>query len=127
MVGARRSMAAGLVGRARTMSSLLANTVSPPRLEPVNTPRTVSKLLPIVSINEFGAVTVNGHGATHVHHTLGVVPAPATSAGSPASAVAPMLDPVAVREPDPVIGRRLTNRSFDGSDTYVNPFTKLPA
>src|SRR5262245_26783468 len=85
------------------LSSSLANGVSG-KPAPVKTPRTVLKLLPAVSMNAFGASTVNEHGAVHVHHTLGVAPLPGKpSLGSPASAVAPTFDPVAVSAPPPVI------------------------
>src|SRR5436309_8560758 len=83
-------------------SSLLSTTDSEPKLAPVKTPSTVSKLLPNVSKNEFGAGMANEHGAVHVHQALGV-PLPMTSKGSPGSAVNPTLEPVAVRAPAPVM------------------------
>ena len=92
----------------------------------MKTPRTVSKLLPTVSINEPGAVTVNEQGATQVHHTLGVPGVPMPSEGSPPSDVAKTTEPVAVSVPDPVIGSRLTNASLDGVVMYVKPFSDVP-
>src|ERR1051326_8680679 len=93
-------------------SSSLATRVSAPRLDPVNTPRTVSKLLPIVSMNEVGDVRLNEQGAVHVHHALGVDPEfERRSFGSPASDVNPAFDPVVVTAL-PVSVKRLAKLSF---------------
>src|SRR5262249_41821117 len=95
-------------------SSSAAKRLSVARFEPVKTPSTVSKLLPLVSIHEFGPVTLNEHGATHVHQTLlGAVPVPVPSDGSPASRVAPTFVPVAVSAPLPTIVWRFAKLSFE--------------
>ncbi len=101
--------------------SSLANSVSVAKLEPVKTARTVSKLLPIVSMNELGALTGNEHDAVHVHHTPGVR-MPTASRGSPVSDVAPAFDPVAVNTPCPLSVNRLAKLSFVGRAMYVNAF-----
>src|SRR5207249_3762151 len=91
--------------------SSLANRVSAPRLDPVNTPTTVSKLDPIVSMNEEGCVTVNVQGAVQVHHALGVAPLPEIRSSGSTSEVNPKLNPVAVMLfPESVI--RLAKLSF---------------
>src|SRR5688572_20770654 len=90
-------------------SSSLANGASEARLVPVKTPSTVSKLLPAVLMKEFGEVTLNEHVAVHVHQTLGVPPpAPSRSEGSLLCAVAPALEPTAIIEPVPTIGKRFS-------------------
>src|SRR5882762_9280972 len=96
--------------------SSLANLTNVPNVEPVNTPSTVSKSLPIVSRNDVGDATLNEHGAVHVHQTLGVpLPVLMRSEGSPPSAVPPMLYPDNVSVvPDPVTGVLLTKSSFGG-------------
>src|SRR5437660_4887810 len=58
--------------------------------EPVKTPRIVSKLLPAVEM-----VTLPEEGAVQVHQTEAPPTLPAME-GSPASLVAPTLDPVTV-------------------------------
>src|SRR5262245_38059345 len=96
-------------------SSSLANGKSDARLEPVKTPSTGSKLLPVVLMNDVGDAALNEHVAVHVHQTLGVpTPTPSRSEGSPVSAVAPTLEPDAMMEPAPMIANRFSKLSFDG-------------
>ncbi|PYS27714.1 MAG: hypothetical protein DMG11_15495, partial [Acidobacteria bacterium] len=84
-----------LVRKLPLESSSAANSDSLSKLGPVKTPSTVSKLLPMVSMNDVGCVTVNEQGAVHVHQALGVpLPLLMPSEGSPGSTVKPTLDPV---------------------------------
>src|SRR2546422_920420 len=86
-----------LVRKLPLESSSAANSGSLSKLGPVKTPSTVSKLLPMVSMNDVGCVTVNEQGAVHVHQALGVpLPLLMPSEGSPGSTVKPTLDPVVV-------------------------------
>src|SRR5262249_13772730 len=106
----------------------LATGASAASVEPVKSARMVSKSLPIVSTNDDGSVTLNEQGGVHVHHALGVVAAPATSAGSPASAVNPAVDAVAVTVV-PDSAKRLANASLVAADAVKvsGPPRKTPA
>src|SRR5438128_1302046 len=95
-------------------SSSTATNCKPVRLDPVNRASTVSKLLPIVSMKDVGWVTLNVHGAVHVHQALGPVPWSLRSKGSFSSVVYPTFDPLAVTTGTsvPLSGTRFTKSSF---------------
>src|SRR6185295_8545424 len=104
------------------LSSSLATSpaIAGPRnpLTTRNTPRTVSAVLPVVSMNDTGESTSNEQGAAHVHHRLGVpLPVPMRSDGSPASAVALRSEARATRRPNPWSGKAVAKVSFERNGT----------